>query len=75
MANGRSASPTAEQMAWMNANKSYQRMSHSVSSKYVKRGTLLPDGTLRPEAPGAPIMDGNGCFGVGIPVAQAKPRR
>lgn len=75
MANVRAPSPTSEQIAWMSANKSYQRMSHSVSSKYVNRGTLMPDGSFRPESPGSPIIDGNGCFGVGVPVAPRKPHR
>lgn len=65
--------PTAEQLKWLNSHKAYQRMSHAAGAKFTQRGTLWPDGRFVPEGPKAPVMDGNGAFGVGIFVPP--PRR
>ena len=64
------APPTEAQTAWLKAHQNYMRISHSRGQHYTQRGTLQPDGTFVPEAPGRPVMDGNGCFSVGVPVAQ-----
>jgi|WetSurMetagenome_2_1015567.scaffolds.fasta_scaffold00813_14 hypothetical protein len=68
-------SPTAAQKEWLNKNRGYQRISHAVSTKFTNRGTLRACGTFIAEGPGAPVMDGNGDFGVGIPVADQSRRR
>ena len=64
---------TMEQMNWMRLHPEYQRTSH-IRGKFRQRGTLKPDGTFVPDAPGAPVIDGNGFFGVGVPIV-AKKRR
>jgi hypothetical protein len=59
--------PTDAQYAWFASHPGYQRISHSLGS-YTNRGTLDPTGSFVPEGPGTPVLDGNGMFGVGIPV-------
>lgn len=72
----RASPPTSAQHAWMLKHKStHLRMSHARSAKFTNRGTLHPDGTFVQEALGRPVMDGNGCFGVGIMKIPAKRRR
>jgi hypothetical protein len=58
--------PTPAQQAWLTSHKDYVRTSHLLHAKTMRRGTLWPDGTFVPEAPGRPVMDGNGAFGVGV---------
>jgi hypothetical protein len=62
--------PTAAQQRWLSVNKAFQRMHAGRRSGKVfsNRGTLRPDGTFIREAPRFPVMDGNGMFGVGVPV-------
>ena len=64
--------PTAEQHAWMKKNPGHVRTSHVRAARFVKRGTLRPDGTFVPESPGSPVMDGNGSFGVGVPIRRGR---
>jgi len=74
-AHPRNPPPTAAQHAWLRSNKAHARMSHSKSIKFKTRGTLKADGTFIPESGRHPVMDGNGDFGVGVPVAVSKRRR
>jgi hypothetical protein len=65
--------PTAEQQAWLKANKRHVRTSHvRTSAKFTNRGTLRPDGTFVPETGRTPVMDGNGSFGVGVMIAKRR---
>jgi hypothetical protein len=61
------AIPTEAQQAWMRAHPQYKRLSHSVLGLHAARGTLNFDGSFVPEDK-APVSDGNGNFGVGIPI-------
>lgn len=67
--------PTAAQHTWLRSNKAHMRMSHSRSIKFKMRGTLKADGTFIPESHKHPLMDGNGDFSVGMPIAAPKRRR
>jgi hypothetical protein len=64
--------PTAEQTAWLAANPGYLRMSHIATARFSNRGTLYPDGRFVAEGTGQPVMDGNGAFGVGVPVPKRR---
>lgn len=65
----RALTPTAAQNDWLRKNKGHIRMSHiGHVLKFNNRGTLHPDGSFVAEAPGKPVMDGNGAFGVGVPL-------
>lgn len=66
----RTAAPTAEQAAWLQAHPNYIRTSHT-RFRCQMRGTLRPDGTFVAESHDAPVFDGNGAFGVGIPLRRA----
>ena len=59
--------PTQAQSDWMLANPQYVTTPHDRVGRFSSRGTLMPDGTFIP-ATQSPIIDGNGAFGVGIPV-------
>ena len=67
----RTSAPTAEQSAWLKAHPNYMRTSHA-RYRCQMRGTLRPDGTFVPEEHGQPVMDGNGSFGVGIPLRKSR---
>lgn len=67
----RTAAPTSEQAAWLKSHPNYVRTSH-VRYRCQMRGTLHPDGTFVAEAHGSPVMDGNGYFGVGIPLRRPR---
>lgn len=67
----KSAAPTAEQAAWLQAHPHYVRTSHA-RVRCQMRGTLMADGTFVHEGPGAPVMDGGGAFGVGVPIPQRR---
>lgn len=62
------SAPTQAQHDWLARNPHYIRSSHAYS-RFINRGTLHPDGTFVPETV-HPVMDGNGCFGVGIPLSR-----
>jgi hypothetical protein len=66
--------PTSMQKTWLRDHKSFVRMSHHRAMKFTSRGTLKQDGSFITEAPGRPVHDGNGDFGVGIPTAPARRR-
>ena len=63
--------PTKAQADWLKAHKGYVRTSH-LRVKFSRKGTLYPDGTLVPASGSAPVMDGNGAFGVGVPVMKKR---
>lgn len=67
----RTSTPTAEQAAWLAAHPHYIRTSHA-RYRCQMRGTLQPDGTFVHESHEHPIMDGNGSFGVGIPLRKSR---
>jgi hypothetical protein len=65
--------PTAAQHAWMQAHPQFVRLSHSRAGRFQGgKGTLRADGTFILEKPGFPIHDGNGDFGVGVPLISTK---
>lgn len=64
----RGAVPTEAQHDWLRKNPRYMRTSHAYH-KFVERGTLYPDGTFVPVSK-HPVTDGNGAFGVGIPLGR-----
>lgn len=68
------AAITLAQKTWLNKNKSYMRTSHIPSLRFSKCGTLFPDGTFVATSPGRPVMDGNGAFGVGVPIPMKRRR-
>ena len=63
--------PTKAQFDWLKANKGYARSSH-LRLKFAKKGTLYPDGAFVPATGRTPVMDGNGAFGVGVPVIKRR---
>lgn len=67
--------PSAAQTAWLRANKAFVRMSHVRHIlKFSNRGTLREDGTFVAESGRTPVTDGNGSFGVGVPVIRRRRR-
>jgi hypothetical protein len=62
--------PTVAQQNWMRSNPRYVRTSHT-PARFDARGTLHPDGSFIPEDV-HPVMDGNGSFGVGIPLGSRR---
>ena len=67
----KTAAPTAEQAAWLAAHPHYVRTSH-LRVRCQMRGTLQADGTFVPEDHGAPVVDGGGSFGVGVPMPRSR---
>ena len=64
------APPTEAQLDWMRNNPRYARMSHGLNQVgWSNRGTLRADGTFIDENR-MPVHDGNGDFGVGIPIGR-----
>jgi hypothetical protein len=63
--------PTTAQTDWMKANKNYLRTTH-LRVRFAKKGTLRPDGTFLPATGRMPVMDGNGSFGVGVPMPKRR---
>lgn len=64
--------PTEAQHAWMRAHPRHIRTSHigmgrPGGARYVDYGTLHPDGTFVSVLK-HPVTEGNGAFGVGIPL-------
>ena len=64
------AGPTAAQIKWMQDHPNYVRTSHT-PSRFMVRGTLTVDGSFISEDI-HPVMDGNGAFGVGIPIVNGR---
>ena len=63
--------PTKVQADWLKAHKGYIRSSH-LRVKFANKGTLQPDGTFVPASGRAPVTDGNGAFGVGVPIMKKR---
>ena len=64
-------SPTKAQLDWLKKHKSYVRSTH-LQMKFSERGTLHPDGTFVAASGRTPVMDGNGAFGVGVPIVKRR---
>ncbi len=70
----KTASVTGEQLAWLKTNRAYARIRHSGLAAFARRGTLRPDGTFIPESWRDPVTNGNGSFGVGVPLVLRRKR-
>lgn len=68
------APPSEAQFEWFRNNPRYVRMSHGLTLvKFSDQGTLRLDGSFIPDAK-MPVHDGNGDFGVGVPIIQQQRR-
>lgn len=63
---------TPSQKSWLEDHPDYRPIGHGTT--YRKRGTLKPDGLFIPDTPAYPLKEGNGSFGVGVPVLPGDPQ-
>jgi hypothetical protein len=65
---------TSEQKLWLDSHPEYRPLGRVGGfSRFIKRGTLLPNGTFELATKAKPVRDGNGAFGVGVFVQNGGP--